>query len=1079
MNAQIPAKSFVTSRALHAFFAILLIGSAALAQTSGTLTGTVVDASGGVVPEAIVKAQNVQTGVTQESVTNADGLFRLPNLRIGAYEIIVLKPGFERLVRSGVQLLTGQTIDVTLPLQVGQPNQSVEVAASAPIVQTTDSEVQTSFTSRTTRELPLNGRNPLQLVVLTPGSSLSSIGTQGNQQENAGVTTNGLRTIDNTYELDGSLYVNRMFNSAPILPNPDALEEFTVKASNYDASSSGAGTSVQLSTRSGTNQYHGSAFEFLRNNDVDSRNFFAKQVTPFKRNQYGGTAGGPIKKDRTFFFGSFQGTRVSGGANPVQATVPTAAQRVGDYSTSSRVIIDPTTNKAFTGNIIPSARFSPLSAKLLQYVPLGNVSATQFADTPNSKINDDQVIARVDHVLTSKDHLTGRYSYDEYDYNRLTSNFSNIYARNFFRTQNAVLSDTHTFSSRFVLVSEVGWTRDARTQIPTEPVTLDKIGQNAVKAIATAAPELRVNVNGYFNLFSGGGLGDQASIFHYRNRATWSSGRHFIQFGLDVERDTMYSYDTSFASGTSTFNATRTGLATVKNSGDAFADFLIGLPNDFSQAGRSPQDFYETKWQPWIQDDWKISSRLTLNAGLRYEPWLPPVNKLGPGTAFVPGVKSTAAPNAPVGLLFTGDKGLQKSILPNDWNNFAPRLGLAWDVTGKGTTVVRSAYGIFYRNIPLNLVRTSYSGSAFTSLTVDVVNPKSFDDPYGGYAPGNPFPFVAPALSSLSTYKFVSPVVTSVLDPKSRTGYTQEWNLTLEHQFRPDLGVSLAYVGNHSVGILATWQANPAVYGPGATVANTQSRRLYQGLGALAVASPWGKENYNGLQFQVTKRAARGLNLLANYVYSKCMDNTTSQALGADAGGGSQIHKFNLAQDYGKCDFDATHVVNASAVYDLPRAKQLKGLAGGVVNGWTLTSIFSAHSGNPFSIYSGRDNSLTGVPNNDLADQILASATRPSGASSLTQWFNPAAYTLNAIGTFGSSGRNSLIGPGFYNIDAALVKLTQLRENVGLQIRFEGFNLFNHANFALPTNTVTNGNFGKILSAGDPRVLQLGAKLVF
>ncbi len=261
--------AFLRERALSSFLLILLIGSVGLAQTSGTLTGTVVDSSGCVVGEAIVKAQNVQTGVVQESVTNTDGLFRFPNLRIGAYEIVVVRPGFERLVRSGLQLLTGQTIDLTLQLQVGQPSQSVEVAAAAPIVQTTDSAVQTSFTSRITRELPLNGRNPLQLVVLTPGASLSGVGTQGNQQENSGVTTNGLRTIDNTYELDGSLYVNRMFNSAPILPNPDALEEFTVKASNYDASGSGAGTSVQLSTRSGTNQYHGVRVRVIRNNDVE------------------------------------------------------------------------------------------------------------------------------------------------------------------------------------------------------------------------------------------------------------------------------------------------------------------------------------------------------------------------------------------------------------------------------------------------------------------------------------------------------------------------------------------------------------------------------------------------------------------------------------------------------------------------------------------------------------------------------------------------------------------------------------------------------------------------------------------
>jgi hypothetical protein len=881
--------------------------------------------------------------------------------------------------------------------------------------------------------------------------------------------------------------VNREFNSAPVMPNPDSLQEFTVKSANYSANESGAGVTVQLSTRSGTNQYHGTLFEFLRNDNFDARNLFSTAVTPFKRNQYGGTLGGPVVKDKTFFFVAFQGTRVSGGANPTSATVPSAAMRAGNFSSLSKIIVDPTTGQPFPGNIIPSTRFDPLSVKLLPYVPLPNLPNLLVTETPNSHIDDDQVIGRLDHSFSLKDRFSARYSFDEYDYNRLTSAFATIYARNFFRDQNLVVSDTHTFSPSLILFGSFGFTRVARTQIPTEPVTLQGLGQNVPEAIAEAHPELRVNVNGYYNLFSGGGLGAPSNIYQYRGRMAWAHGRHFLQFGMDIERDTMYSYDRSFASGSTTFNGSRTSSPAFPNSGDAFADFLLGLPNDFSQGGRTPQDFYETKWQPWIQDDWKILPRLTLNVGLRWEPWLPPIDRLGPATAFVPGVKSTVAPFAPTGLLFSGDPGLRASIFKDDWRNFAPRVGFAWDITGNGRSVVRSAYGIFYRSIPLNLVRTANSGSAFRSLSTDITNPPSFSNPYAGFPGGIPFPFQPRPTSALSTYHFITPVVTSVLDPASRTGYTQQWNFTVEREIRRNLGMSLTYLGSHTVGIMSTWQANPAVYGPGATTGNTDARRLYPGLGALAVASNWGFSNYNSMQFQVTKRTGHGLSLIANYVYSKCMDNTSAQTIGADAGGGGEINKFNLDADYARCDFDVTHTVNASTIYDFPAMKKTSGFAGKLANGWSLTGIFTARSGFPFTVYSGRDNSLTGAPLNDTADQINPNSSRPPGANPIQQFFNTAAFTQNAINTFGDSHRNALTGPGAWDFDMGVLKVTRLTERFGLHFRFEAFNIFNHPNLGantqtgspIPVNTVTNVNFGKITAASDPRVLQFALKLVF
>jgi Carboxypeptidase regulatory-like domain len=334
------------------------------AQSTALLTGTVVDPSGAVVPHAKVLCRNTETGQTSTATTNSQGLFRFPDLQIGSYEITISHPGFEELKRTGLQLLTGHSVDLRLQLSVGGTRQSVQVSGAAPVVQPTSSVMQTTIASRDMRDLPLNGRNPLQLVALTPGATLSSEGTEGNQGQNPGVSANGLPPVDNNYELDGVTYMNRNFSSPTRLPNPDALQEFTMKSSNFSASQGGPGATMLVSTRSGTNQFHGDAFEFLRNNVFDSRNFFSPDTSSFKRNQFGMTLGGPIQKDKTFIFGSYQGTREVGAGSSSITTVPSAAERNGDYSASPKIIVDPMTGLPFSDNVIPQDRIDPKAAQL-------------------------------------------------------------------------------------------------------------------------------------------------------------------------------------------------------------------------------------------------------------------------------------------------------------------------------------------------------------------------------------------------------------------------------------------------------------------------------------------------------------------------------------------------------------------------------------------------------------------------------------------------------------------------------------------------------------------------------------------
>ncbi|HEV2246721.1 MAG TPA: TonB-dependent receptor [Terriglobia bacterium] len=1079
LNIRVASKGLIMRMAkcvLIFAFAAWLTPSFLSAQSTALLTGTVVDPSGAAIPGAQVVCRNTETGLNDTTTTNADGLFRFPDLSIGSYELTVTDAGFSELVRKGITLFTGHSVDLKLALAVGTTRQEIQVTSAAPVVQPTSSVVQTTIASRDMRELPLNGRNPLELVTLTPGTKLTSTGTEGDQQENQGVTSNGLRSVDNNYVMDGVNYKNAEFSNAAVLPNPDALQEFTMKSSNFGATYSGPGATMLLSTRSGTNEFHGEAFEFLRNDALDSRNYFATSTSPFKRNQFGGTLGGPIQKDKTFIFGSYQATRVVGAASPSFVTVPTLAQRSGDFSSSGRTIYNPTTGKAFTGDMIPTTSFDPVGLKLLTLIPLPTpgLAPNRAELTPAQPQTDDQLDVRFDRVLGSKDHFTARYYRDEFDYVRLTSPFPGINAQNNFLDQNLLITDTHAFNPNVLFVASFGYTRTARTQIPQEPITLQSAGAKIPEAIAGAAPEMRVNINSYVNLFSGGGLLGDPGVWEYRGQFTWARGKHLVQFGMDVERDRMFSADKSFASGQFTFNGSRTQGPGCKTCGDSFADFLLGLPNNFFQSARTPQNFRQTNWATWVEDDWKIKPRLTLNLGLRWEPWLPAYDLLGPAAGFEAGVQSTVAPLAPPGILFSGDPGLRNSIWPADWRNFAPRVALAWDVQGNGKTVIRSAFGIFYNTIPLNMIRTSNSASAFRSqaVTINVPPPASIDDPYAGYPGGDPFPFTPPANSAIKTYQFLLPVDTSLLDPHAKTGYTEEWNFTAERQIRADLGVSASYVGNNQRRVMATRQINPII--PSTKV------RIYPNFAPISLATPWEFANYNALQLSATKRTTHGLNIIANYVYSKCMDNDSGATIGADAGGGDAFNnKFDINNGYGPCDWDSTHHANVSLIYNLPHVNAFHGPADKLLNGWETTSIITAHDGSPFTVSTGRDNSGSGMPNSDSADQISANIARPAGVTQLQEYFNTAAFVPNAKGEFGNVGRNSMRGPGAWNVNFGLLKSTSITERLRAEFRFEAFNFLNHANFNGPNSTVTNSNFGKILGASAPRVLQFALKLVF
>ncbi len=931
-------------------------------NTSASLSGTIIDPTGGVLPGVQVTCKNVRTGVSQETVSNAVGIFRFSDLPIGQSEVTLSLMGFQTLKRPDIALITGQQLDLKLTMQAGGLETTVNVTESIPITQTTSSTVQTSMTVRQVQELPLNGRNPLQLVVLTAGAAVTDAGTVTGQQDNRGVTVNGLRATQNNWRLDGSNYNNRFFGSAPVLPNPDTLEEFTVQSANYSARTAGAGALVELATRSGGNQFHASAFEFLRDTSLNANDFFNNKANrekpPFKLNQYGGTGGGAIIQNKTFFFGAYQGTkrRSSPGVNSIRSL--TEAERNGNFSDYSGKIIDPATGQAFAGNIVPSNKLDPMVKQILtDMLPLPNSGLNLVF--PNSQdLDDDQVTTRIDHQFSSRNRLTFRYFYDANRFQRPFAAPPGFYAKNDFRNQSLLFRDSHIFSSTFMLTMSGSYSKFRRVQEPIAPgmKTLQAYGVNAPQSVTTDFfPGVRFFAAPLFQLFSGGGLEQTPSTYDFHVTGVWSKGRHNLQAGADITVDKLYVLDASFTVGSWTYNGSRTGYLP--------ADIMMGLPSAFVQDSGRTINLTEKKYHFWVQDDWKVGPKLTINAGVRWEPWTPSTDSLNNLVGFVKGQQSTMAPDAPLGMVYPGDSGISESLFPNDYSAFAPRVGFAYDLKGDAKWVVRGGYGIFYIDPPTTLYTRTVSTQP-SVLTVNITNPYNFQNPYTGFPGGNPYPFPRVQPENFATFKYVKPVSGGVLDPASTKGYSQNWNVTLEHQMLNNLVLSFAYVGNKGSNILGAMELNPAVYGPGATTGNTNARRIYAGMSAMEIASPFQRSRYDSFQFTATKRSSNGLTILGTYVYSVNKDNSSSTIEG---GGSYPRSTWDPDIDYSYSDFDVRHRMNMSIVYDLPW--KASGATGAFVNDWQANMILVARSGLPFSVLSGTDRSLSAI-GRDNADQV-------------------------------------------------------------------------------------------------------------
>ena len=1102
------------SLAVIALILFLNLPSSLFAQSTGSIRGTITDTSGSAVANATSALTETKTHISRIAVSNNDGIFVFPDLPIGDYELKVSAAGFATGEFPGLSLVTGHVIDLPVRLSIGAQTQQITVSSESQAISTTTSAVQQSVTEEQIQNLPLNGRNPLQLTTLTPGTVLTTVGTESGQQDNTGLSVNGLRATEDTYTLDGAIFANRFTDSVPILPNPDALQEFTIQSSNYDASHGGAGAIAQLSTRSGTSTLHGSAWEFLRNTVLDSRNYFAKTTPPYKLNQFGGTVGGPVfKSEKAFFFFSAEDLQQRSSPNPTAIEVPTATELTGDFSAlavTGVALYNPATGQQYQNDIIPTPMDALSSAVNKQYLSTVEAAATPNAKNTystyqavsNSNIDDTQYLVRLDDELTSKDHLSGHYFYVQDNFARPFTAPLGFYAQNLFRNQSVTLSDVHTFSSSLTGVLNFSFFRSGRTQIPEAPglQTLQDLGQNvpfgSPNENLVPFPGVRDNISGYVDVFSGGALTQDPTTFLVSAQAVKLLRRHTLTAGGDFERSRIDADDYSYTPGDNTFNGQRTQAPSgttlpsgYTTSGNALADFYTGYESTFFQD--NGRKFYLREIRPslYLQDDWKVSSKLTLNLGLRWDPWLPPIDLNDTLVGFDlanPNFHSTIAPGAPAGLMFVGDPGVTHSIYKNNFKDFSPRVGFAYNLWGNGKTVVRGSYGIFY-GFPEGLLYQRTDAMQPVDLYLEIPNPPQWDNPYAGYAGGDPFPRGHISPSQFSTYTFDDPVSGGVLNPASHVEYTQTYNVTVEQDLGKGFDLTLAYVGNHAEHIMSSRQFNPAVYEPGYTVGQENTHRIYPGLGAVELADAYEYEIFNSLQINLSHRFGYGVTLLTNFVWSKNIDNQSGAMEGSDG----PPNPFNLQSGRGVSDFDQKFRYNAAVNYKLHNFNGNHALCE-VINGWQANGIVKIQSGLPITINSGVDNSVSGV-GNDYADFVPGVSTkRPAGVSKIQEWFNPAAFAKNAAGTFGNVPRNYLRGPGYADVDLSLVKEFLSEHRIHGQFQAEAYNLFNHTNLANPVSSVSSGTFGEITAtssstgsvnmtavAGTARIFQFGAKILF
>jgi hypothetical protein len=1100
------------------------VSSANAQATNAQMSGRVVDSTGAVIPNATIDVQNTGTGLDRTVISSSTGDYIITSLPVGAYKLKAVAAGFKTYTQSGVVLEGGQNARVDVTLQIGSTSETVEVSAIAVQVDTSSASIRTEVDSTQIQELPLNTRNSLQLVTLVPGvgnASASGAGTSSlpavviNQRSGPLLTVNGSRVNGSEISIDGAILVTGLYNRPANLPNPDSIGEFSLLTNSYGAeyghASGGAFVAV---SKSGTNSFHGSAWEFLRNDAFNARNWFVNAPAPkplYKQNQFGVAAGGPILKDKAFFYVTYQGLRLHQVTLESLADI-TPAERTGDFSAIAAQLIDPKNatcgtngNGPGTGtnpcnysaangysgkNQIPQSEWDPMSVAFMgTYIPVPNPTTGLNTDQVPTPTTGNQYTIRGDYRTTKRDQTYVRFFHmvdsavTGPPYSAiLSSKFGDNFAEANWGT---TVRDTHTISPN--LIGDFGFSDTNITTTGTPYgtiVTAAQMGAQYATSGANVSP--LVTVSGVTSFGSGSPWYENTALKQADAKLSWVKGKHLLEFGGTALREAekiLWTHTNS--SGNPTFSGAETG--------NNWADYLVGKPITFGQYTPYFGDEHSVQLGFYAQDTYKVSSRLTLNLGIRWDliyPWVE-FKHDSPAVNFNPSFQSTRFPTAPPGLAFPGDPGIPPGIMFLDKGDFAPRLGFAYDVFGDGKTSVRGGYGIFYN--PPGAITLANAIEAPPYETQLIFTPNTFTNPYQGTGITNPFPYpyLNPGKNPLWPFpaQFYSP------DPNIKNAFIQQFNFNVQHEFPKDFMVQVGYVGSKGDRLWDGNQANAGVFNPTTETTAALASKFAQAnrpflpayyAGITKIANI-GFSNYNSLQVTARKRLSAGYTMQFAYTFSNSLDPGST----ADADGGTEQNPASpIVGEYARSDFNQKHLLRLNGVWDLPQFKNL-GLMHYAVGGWELSGIMSYSSGTPFSMTTGSTAPWLGGGRDMGNLRLNRTGTAPcAGCGSRLSWtshgtgyFNQAAYAtpITTLGTFGNSGRNSIVGPSFFNTDISVVKNFPLlpRENSRVQFRADIFDLFNRAPFNNPTTTLSSSLFGKITSAGNSRQLQLALRLNF
>jgi len=1046
---------------------LMLIGTTAWGQTA-QIVGAISDATGAHVPDAKVTATEVNTGTARTVTSTLEGYYTIPLLPPGNYSVKVSKEGFNEVSHSGVTLAVGDNATIDVRLTVGAVSQAVSVTAVAPLVDTQSGTIKRVVDQQRIEDLPLNGRDITQLLTVQAGvfETVSSAGVVGNA-----FVVNGSRNTGVNFMLDGATNVNSYQNYSGEYPNPDAIEEFGMQTNNFSAEYGYApGAVVSVVTKSGTNQFHGSVFEFLRNGDLNARNFFAATRDSLKRNQFGGTFGGPLIKNKLFFFFSVQRTTTR--SNPVltKQFMPTAAERVGNFSAITKTILNPATNVAFPGNQIPQSLLSPVTIAFLKYLPdPGTIDGSRYEGTPSIN-NQQEYTGKVDWMV-GRHRISGKYFYNNFtqpftgnvqDYATMTG--AGV-AKSLQPYNHVSVNDVYTITPSLLNSFTFGIRADRQFNDWSGVNLPLNFQQAGIQGIAVPSPaSVYIAVSGDFTARPGWQYDLHETDLQWADTATWIHGRHEVKFGGEVIR-TSNSIKNEFRQmGNLTYNGSL--------SGNAMADFLLGDVYQFWQGGGEYKELREGRYGFFAQDNFRVTSKLTLNLGLRWDPLFPPHDNLGRVECFEPGKQSVRFPNAPAGYLLAGDPGCPDGGFNSYIAGVAPRLGFAYRLGQR--TVIRGGFGMFWNPLQTNQYNTDVDSAPFSDqVTLYGVGASN---PYAGAT--NPFPASFAPFTPPQNVAFPLPLGQfGVFNENWMPSYQESFNLTVEREVMQNTVVRASYIGNQGRHLSYVVDVNYARYGPGATVANTQQRRPFQNFGEVTNSPSDGTSGYNALQLSAERRVAQSISFETSYTWSKSIDIFSTDA---DPGQGTPLIPTSLSANRGLSDFDHTHRFLVSYVWSLPKFKQSSALIRNTIGGWETTGILTLQSGSPFSILSGVDNSRSGdgADYANLVGNPFLDTSRPRGQL-IQKYFNTAAFATNTLGTFGTSPRNILRGPGLEDFDLGLMKKFFIKEGIPLQFRAEFFNLFNRPNLGNPVGNQSAGNFGAITSAGSPRIIQLALKLSF